>query len=627
MDIIELPDHLSNRIAAGEVVERPASVVKELVENSIDAGSSSIRVEVTEAGLQSIKVIDDGHGIQHDQCHRAFLRHATSKIRNEDDLFHVQSLGFRGEALASIAAVSRLQLKTSTGEQAGTSITLEGGRVVNEDRSDARRGTTITVNDLFYNTPARLKYMKTVHTELGHITDIMNRVAVAHPNIRFELIHNEKQMFQTTGRGDMLQIISAIYGRKVAQQMIPVEKTTLDYNISGYIAMPEINRSSRNFITTTVNGRFVKSIALAKAITNGYHTLLPIGRQPIVIINIEMDPILIDVNVHPTKLEVRFSKEKALVEAIEDMIVHALKQQTLIPSGTNQKVSKQPSVQSSFAFDQNTAQKERTTDQSEVREPIVDQWELNEPFNEMEQETGFEDEGSQPSFSEQGTVSNNEDRFFDHDDAPIYGHDPEATHAGSQVERVPVMYPIGQHHGTYILAQNETGLYIIDQHAAQERIKYEFFRDRIGFVDREVQELLVPLTFDFTPQEALIIEEYHDEFQKVGLFFEQFGQYTYIIRSHPRWFPEGEEEEMIRQMVDQLVSTSSINVSKLREDAAILMSCKRSIKANHYLNQEDMKRLLDDLRTCEDPFTCPHGRPIIIQFSSYELEKMFKRVM
>ncbi|GAA0298192.1 DNA mismatch repair protein MutL [Gracilibacillus halotolerans] len=612
MDIMELPPHLANKIAAGEVVERPASVVKELVENSIDAGSTNIKVEISEAGLQSIRVIDNGTGIPHEQVKRVFLRHATSKIRSENDLFHVRTLGFRGEALPSIASVSKMTIKTSTGEEAGITIIQEGGSVLSESRTDARKGTDILVENLFYNTPARLKYLKTVHTELGHITDIINRMAFSHPRTRFELHHNGKKLFQTTGKGGLLSIASAVYGMSVAKQMIPIETSTLDYKIDGYIARPEMNRASRGYITTIINGRYVRSIRIAKAIEAGYHTFLPIGRQPIVILNIEMDPFLVDVNVHPTKLEVRFSKEKELLQAIEEMIKNRLHQEILIPSGTEPKYIREKSIQPKFEFETR-----RDSDR-------IHQYETNSPENNsVTNERADEKSSSNDALVAPPLQENNSQM----DSQPISTVEETTTTMTSEKQRVPELEVIGQHHGTYIMAQNEEGLYIIDQHAAQERIKYEFYREKIGEVTNELQELLVPLTFEFTQQESLLIEQFKEELEQVGLFFELFGQNTYIVRSHPQWFPQGEENEMIRDMVDQLIKDQSINIHKLREEAAILMSCKRSIKANHYLDKQDMQVLLDHLRDCKEPFTCPHGRPIIIHFSQYEMEKMFKRVM
>lgn len=621
MGIFQMPDGLANKIAAGEVVERPASVVKELIENSIDAGSTWIKMEVEEAGLKRIKVTDNGHGMPEDDAECAFLRHATSKIQNETDLFRVNTLGFRGEALASIAAVSRLTVKTSLGESAGTYLTIEGGDVTAREKSDARQGTEIIVEDLFFNTPARLKYMKTIHTELGHITDLLNRLALSHPEIRFEAIHNGKSLFKTAGTGDLLQVISQVYGMSVARKMLQVKHETLDFSIEGYIAKPEVTRASRNYISTIVNGRFIKSMQLAQAINRGYHTLLPIGRSPIVVLKIDMDPILVDVNVHPTKLEVRFSKDKALFEAIENTIRDAFKRTSLIPE-MEQKYSgkKNESVQGNLQFGE--AEQKSSTRMDHT--PQVHLTQVNENTPDIGH-NGLSPESDQKR-SRDYPIQQTENPAYDSFEMPVTDYDSQ-TEIENPGERVPVMYPIGQLQGTYILAQNENGFYMVDQHAAQERIKFERFRKKLGQTENELQELLIPLTFDFSKQESIFIDHHGQELEKVGLFFEPFGNQTYIIRSHPNWFPKGFEEEVIREMIEQIMKDEKVDVERIREDAAALMSCKRSIKANHHLNNDDMFTLLQALRKCSDPFTCPHGRPVIVHFSSYELEKMFKRVM
>ncbi|MEC5422613.1 DNA mismatch repair endonuclease MutL [Virgibacillus sp. C22-A2] len=614
MKIIQMPDALANKIAAGEVVERPASVVKELVENSIDAKSTWIKVELIEAGLQLIKITDDGEGMAEEDCERAFLRHATSKIKNENDLFHVRTLGFRGEALASIASVSKLTVKTSQGDEAGTFLSLEGGNIKEKKKSDARQGSEIMVEDLFFNTPARLKYMKTIHTELGHITDLMNRLAMSHPEIRFEVTHNGKGLFKTSGTGDMLQVISHVYGMGVAKRMLPIKHETLDFSIEGYIAKPEVTRASRSYISTIINGRYIKSIPLAQAIVRGYHTLLPIGRSPIVVISITMDPILVDVNVHPAKLEVRFSKDKELFSALEETIRRKFREISLIPELQQKAAPSEKSVQRTIDFNGTTEQ--TAAPAWEYNSKINEQRSVAEPQQKQDPAINqhFSQSSLPPGASKQADSYETSEQNY-----PTEKKEPE--------QRVPSMYPIGQLQGTYIMAQNENGLYMVDQHAAQERIKYEYFKEKLGKTNNESQELLLPLTFEFSKQEALFIEQYIEELEKIGLFFESFGHQAYVIRSHPTWFPTGFEEEIIREMIEQVMSDEKINVEAIREEAAILMSCKRSIKANHYLNQEDMFRLLEDLRTTTDPFTCPHGRPIIVHFSSYELEKMFKRVM
>ncbi|MBC1774438.1 DNA mismatch repair endonuclease MutL [Listeria seeligeri] len=600
-NIVELTDALSNKIAAGEVVERPASVVKELVENAIDAGSTVIDILVEEAGLNKITIIDNGSGIEEEDVATAFLRHATSKIKNEADLFRVHTLGFRGEALPSIASVSHLTLETSTGESKGTTISLEGGKIIEQKSGHARKGTQIEVSQLFFNTPARLKYLKSLPTELGNITDILNRLALAHPNISFRFSHNGKPLLQTNGNGDLRQVIAAIYGVSIAKKSIPVKAESLDFKISGYAILPEINRSNRNYISTIINGRFIKNFALVKAIQEGYHTLLPIGRFPIIVLQIEMDPIIVDVNVHPAKLEVRLSKEKELGQLISQMIKQAFHELQLIPDGEISKKQKeiQKSEQSQMSFEENKPKEETPTLFSK---PSIPEY--------------------VPSDNDVPTEND-----FVFETAPVYTSEEHIEPKETTQERIPKMYPIGQMHATYIFAQNENGLYIIDQHAAQERIKYEFYREKIGEVSRELQELLVPIVLEFPTDEYVRLEEQKAKLEEVGVFLENFGQNSYIIRAHPTWFPKDEEEEMLREIIDEALTSPCISIHKLREDTAIMMSCKKSIKANHYLTMKDMETLLDTLREASDPFTCPHGRPVIIQYSTYELEKMFKRVM
>lgn len=621
--IIQLDDALSNKIAAGEVVERPASVVKELVENAIDAGSTVIEIEVEEAGLAKIRITDNGNGIEEDDVLLAFQRHATSKIKNENDLFRIRTLGFRGEALPSIASVSRLEMKTATGDGAGNRVVIEGGKVEVYEKASSRRGTDITITDLFFNTPARLKYMKTIHTELGNITDVVNRLALSHPEVAFRLIHNERKLLQTNGNGDVRQVLASIYGMAIAKQLVPISGESLDYKISGYASMPEVTRASRNYISTMINGRFIKNYALAKAIQEGYHTLLPIGRFPIVLLNIEMDPLLVDVNVHPSKMEVRISKEAELNELVTEIIKNAFKSKILIPSAYTQEKREVPkSEQTTLVLD------ERTND-IPVRKEIA--WErpvFSGPTIQEKTETLKVNVEPVPPIIEVENDHQNWE-YEEPEPEPNEIEQPTAvTYDDDKIEsRIPRLYPIGQMHGTYIFAQNENGLYIIDQHAAQERLKYEYFREKVGQVHAELQELLVPITLDYSTDEYLKINENRVELEKVGVFLEEFGLNSYIVRSHPQWFPKGEEKQIIEDMIEQLLSMKKVDIKKLREEAAIMMSCKASIKANRHLRNDEIQALLDDLRKASDPFTCPHGRPIIVHYSSYEMEKMFKRVM
>ncbi|WP_026574971.1 DNA mismatch repair endonuclease MutL [Bacillus sp. UNC438CL73TsuS30] len=623
--IIQLDDILSNKIAAGEVVERPASVVKELVENAIDAGSTVIEIEVEEAGLAKIRITDNGYGIEEDDVLIAFQRHATSKIKNESDLFRIRTLGFRGEALPSIASVARLEMKTSTGEGAGNRVLIEGGKVEVFEKASSRRGTDITITDLFFNTPARLKYMKTIHTELGNITDVVNRLALSHPEVAFRLIHNERKLLQTNGNGDVRQVLASIYGLGIAKQLVPITGSSLDYKISGFASMPEVTRASRNYISTMINGRFIKNYPLAKAIQEGYHTLLPIGRFPIVLLNIEMDPLLVDVNVHPSKMEVRISKEAELNELVTSIIKETFKSKILIPTAYTVAKKEMPkSEQTSLVLDEGTREipAVKEMEPQSIPAPVIQEtrprlestffnppiqkepetWDFPESFKEFHEEPN-EQEMEEESFSEPPEVEEQNE------------------------SRVPRMYPIGQMHGTYIFAQNENGLYIIDQHAAQERLKYEYFREKVGQVASELQEMLVPLTFEYSTDDFLKINENIHELENVGVFLEEFGLNSFIVRSHPQWLPKGEEKEIIEEMIEQLLSMKKVDIKKLREEAAIMMSCKASIKANRHLRNDEIQALLDDLRKASDPFTCPHGRPIIVHYSSYDMEKMFKRVM
>ncbi|WP_144700654.1 DNA mismatch repair endonuclease MutL [Fictibacillus phosphorivorans] len=621
--IVQLDEHLSNKIAAGEVVERPASVVKELVENSIDAHATRIEIEVEEGGLALIRVLDNGDGIEPEDCVLAFNRHATSKIKSEQDLIHIRTMGFRGEALPSISSVSQVELKSSTGEGPGAYLFIENGKIVKQQQTNSRKGTDLTVRNLFYNTPARLKHVKTIQTELGTISDLVNRLALANPDVSFRLKHNGKELLHTSGNGNLLQIIASVYGIQTAKNMISVSFSSLDYEVTGYIAKPEINRASRQYMSFFMNARYIKNFALSKAVQNAYHTFLPIGRFPIAILSVKMDPTIIDVNVHPSKHEARLSKETELVQLVETELRKVIRNQQLIPDVQFKKKEQRENdreEQPSFTFDYQRKEQEVQTDLTanvattqSVHRSIIETNDFPSHIRE-----------SSPPVNENVDVSA-ESFHPEMNQAPEYLDQKQRQ--DESVDKIPVMYPIGQMHGTYILAQNENGLYLIDQHAAQERIKYEYFRKKVGKVDRETQLLAVPYTFEFTASESAFLESHLETLGEVGLFLEMFGQNTFIVREHPQWFPKGYEREIILDIIQQVLDHRRIDIEKLREDAAIMMSCKGSIKANHHLRNDEIFALLESLRTSEDPYTCPHGRPITIHLSTYELEKMFKRVM
>lgn len=627
MDIIKVMDEpLANKIAAGEVVERPASIVKELVENAIDASSTTIEITLEEAGLTSIRVTDNGKGMTASDAVRSFERHATSKIDNEHDLFRIRTLGFRGEALASIAAVSKVHLWTSDGES-GTEVEIDGGRVVEHKAAALRQGTDITVSQLFFNTPARLKYMKTIQTEIGHTIDLVNRLAISHPNISFRLAHGQQLLVKTSGTGDLQRVVSDIYGIAVAKKMIPFDAENADFKVSGFVTLPEMTRASKNYMTVLINGRWVKSYTVNKAVLEALHTYLPIGRFPIVVVKVQADPYLTDVNVHPSKQYIKVSKEGELLAAVREGINSAIKRSVIVPDAAPKEKKQQSVTGVQGAFWKNPVRSSGTaqTPTSSSNYPSTDRssWTVEEDNSspKLNDEKFLEDEKS--------TSSNHQ--YFDEQSTGEHIASEDSQAAIPPTEQsisFPTLLPVGQVHGTYIVAQNEDGFYLIDQHAAQERIKYEYFRKRIAEVDHvERQMLLMPLIFHYSADEQLKIEERLDSLEEVGIFLEQFGPSAYTVKEYPSWFPAAEASSIIEDMIEQVLHTRQVNIAKLREETAIMMSCKRSIKANHYLTIEDMTRLLNDLGTMENPYTCPHGRPVLIHFTTYELEKMFKRVM
>ena len=651
-----MDEWLSNKIAAGEVVERPSSVVKELVENAIDAGSTSIEVFLEEAGLTSIQVTDNGSGMDEEDALISFGRHATSKISKEQDLFRIRTLGFRGEALASIASVSKVTLRTSDGETSGLEVHLEGGHVISKTPTPFRKGTDITVSQLFFNTPARLKYLKTIQTELGHSIDLMNRLALGYPDIAFKLVHNGGILLQTNGRGSVQQVIAAIYGMQNAKKMIPFHTESNDYKVHGFISLPEVTRASKNYISLFVNGRWVKHYLIQKAIVDAYHTYLPIERFPIVVLYVEGDPQLTDVNVHPAKLQIRLSKEQELLPLIEQAIREAIRNAIHVPlAEKKEKPARVPTEQlNMWKSNQPTFNETKLNEivqKLHGETTVVKEVPGNEFSSQSSQSTHFEQNhflgnennstviarneesynsdslGTHPVTSNENKTSFNDEYLPIFDDNESSGHEtinePEA-----KKEPFPELEIVGQIHGTYIIAQMEDGFYLIDQHAAQERIKYEYFRDKVGEVNpNERQSLLLPLTFHYSADEALILKENIQALEDVGVFLDDFGQSSFVVREHPTWFPKGFEQEVIEELIEQVLQNKKADVKKLREEAAIMMSCKKSIKANYYLTKEQMVVLLADLRRADNPFTCPHGRPVMIHFSTYEVEKMFKRVM
>ena len=633
--IIELPEVLANQIAAGEVIERPASVVKELVENAIDAGSSQIIVEIEEAGLKKIQITDNGHGIAHDEVELALRRHATSKIKNQADLFRIRTLGFRGEALPSIASVSVLTLLTAVdGASHGTKLVARGGEVEEIIPATSTVGTKVCVEDLFFNTPARLKYMKSQQAELSHIIDIVNRLGLAHPEISFSLISDGKEMTRTAGTGQLRQAIAGIYGLASAKKMVEIENADLDFEISGFVSLPELTRANRNYISLFINGRYIKNFLLNRAILDGYGSKLMVGRFPLAVIHIQIDPYLADVNVHPTKQEVRISKERELMALVSEAIVKSLKEQTLIPDALENLAkstvrNREKVEQTILPLKENNLYYEQTEltrpPQAEVADHQVNLTEERQDLNLFAKETL--DQITKPAklhFAERKLVSYDQ---LDHPELDLASLDKAYDKLESEESSsFPELEFFGQMHGTYLFAQGRDGLYIIDQHAAQERVKYEEYRESIGNVDQSQQQLLVPYIFEFPADDALRLKERMPLLEEVGVFLSEYGENQFILREHPIWMAEEEIESGIYEMCDMLLLTKEVSIKKYRAELAIMMSCKRSIKANHRIDDHSARQLLYQLSQCDNPYNCPHGRPVLVHFTKSDMEKMFRRI-
>ena len=701
-----LSAELSNKIAAGEVVERPSSVVKELVENSIDAGSTNIKVIIKEFGIQQIRIIDNGSGISNDDLARAFLRHATSKISADYDLFHIETLGFRGEALASISSVSKVTIKSCAGEAQGKMLVLEGGKVVSEEYYAPIKGTDLSVENLFYNTPARLKYLRNPHTEQANITNIIHKFALSYPNVAFELHVDGKITFKTYGDGDVHKILSKIYNMGVARNMIEFSGNNDDYKVFGYISVPEETRASKNYINIFINGRYIKNYGIQNAIIDAYGTLLMINRYPLCVINIEMDPILLDVNVHPTKQEVRLSKEAELIRLIKEVIAERLSNYTYIPQGMNNVLTKKEKakiekinfldeldnkfgdvedknifseekkepevdleVELSFPDTQeevashviqedellfggdllNNSREEKTSVQSKentsnqrsktqrIKSDLPDLSYSSHPRDnrnkfsdkptkkEIENFMNFSKKEDNSSYDDrtEKVVSNvvkDDSHFNEIKDAKIVQDDD------TKVRTLPDLKVLAQIFKTYILSEADNKLFLIDQHAAAERYNYEKLQRE--FIERKnyKKQMLIPLMFDFSVEEAAEVRNNLEKFEELGIVFEEFGDNSYVVREFPGWIEE-DEEQMIKIIVEKVLRNNNITFNELRNDAIAMASCKMSIKANQVLTDVEMNKVISDLYECKNPFTCPHGRPIITKMEKKDLEKMFKRIV
>lgn len=595
-----MDEFLANKIAAGEVVERIVSIVKELVENSIDAKSDEIKIELVESGLREIKITDNGIGMDSNDAKMAFLRHATSKIYNDDDLFNINSLGFRGEALPSIAAVSDVELRTCYKDnEVGTYIHIKGGKILEEDSSDGRVGTSFKITNLFYNTPARLKHLASSYSELSNVIDYVNKIALSYSKIKFRLVNDGKELLNTDGTGNILKVIKNIYGLDVAKRMIEVEGCNEDYNIYGYISLPEVTRSSRNHITTIVNGRVVKNSTLYKSINEAYSNYKEDSRYPVCVLIIETDPTLLDVNIHPSKLDIKFSNFDDLNSLIKNTINRALKDKMLIPSISVSGISNNKKYENlTIDIDRNNIVRE---DSSIYK-------------NKLEDLINFKNKETSPLFEE---VLEDMEEVYENTEVKV-------IEDGSK--KLPELYPVGLLLGTYIVCENEQGIYLIDQHAAKERVNYEKMSYVLSHPNGNMISPLVPIVIELPMNEYLILKENMDILDKLNIEIEEFGASSFRVVSHPTWFINGKEEDIVRQIIELiLVKEKNFSLEKFNDNLAKMVSCKMSIKANTYVDKPSMESLINDLRKCKNPYNCPHGRPSIIHFSIYELEKMFKR--
>lgn len=590
MSRIKVMDELlSNKIAAGEVVEKVVSIVKELVENSIDAKATMIKVDLKEAGLREITVTDNGIGMDKNDAQLAFQRHATSKLYTDDDLFNINSLGFRGEALPSIAAVSDVVLKTCQ-DDVGTQIHIKGGKILENKPSEGRIGTQITVTNLFYNTPARLKHLSSPYAELANVTEYVNKMALSYPKVKFILTNDEKELLNTDGSGNLLKVIKSIYGLDIAKKMLPIEISNDDYEVSGYISLPEVNRSSRNHMTVLVNGRVIKNQYLNRIINDAYFSFKEDTRYPIVVIKITADSILVDVNIHPSKQDIKFSNFEDLKNMISEVINKTIRSKLLIPKI---EVKEQPTVN-------------------------YENLSLNLERNSISEEPSLLDKQKLTNLVNFNYEPNNE---LDNEEESSYIEErPKET--------LPELYPIGLALGTYIVCENERGIYLIDQHAAQERINYEKNSYLLAHPNNDVISPLIPMIIELPNNEFIIAKEKLDIIKSYNIDIEEFGINSFRVISHPTWFPKGNEEKIVRRIIEEIVNKGKdFSLAKFNNSLAALISCKMSVKANTRITKEAQEEIINELRKCNNPFNCPHGRPTIINFTTYEIEKMFKRVV
>ncbi len=596
-----LDENTANKIAAGEVVERPASVVKELVENALDAYSRNIEVTIADGGVSFIRVADDGVGMSRPDAELAILRHATSKISTAEDLFSVHSLGFRGEALPSIAAVSRFALTTRQHDaDLATYVEVAGGTITDVREAGGGVGTVVTVADLFFNTPARRKFLKAPATESGHIHDIIGKLALSHPEVAFRLVNNNRLVLATPGNGDLLAAIASLYGPKTGPELLPVSHEEENLAVGGYVAKPTLLKSSRLWQTFIVNGRVVTSRMLAKALDNAYHSLLPKSGYPLAVLTIVLPADAVDVNVHPQKSEIKFSDENKLFKAVYRAVSAALaaaQPEQAAAATTAVPWLRSEQHQSSGGHHQGYERHEYTPRPSGP---------ASQP---MWRETPLPFAAAREAIRQEETLAGVADA-------------PPREDAGGQSAATSLI-PLGQVDDCYIIARGNGGLYIIDQHAAHERILYE----RLGAASGRIpaQTLLVPVFLDLDSREASLVGEHIEVFHDLGFSLEQVGPATFRITEMPADVPPGEARDFLHDILVLLDGRASPTAAELRHACLQTASCRAAVKAGDSLSMRQIQALLQELAATSLPYTCPHGRPAIVRFGPDELAKMFKR--
>ncbi len=587
-----MDENLANKIAAGEIIERPLSVVKELVENAIDANATEILINLKESGISEIMVSDNGTGMNEADLMLCTKRHATSKIYSDKELFKIATLGFRGEALASIFAVSKFSITTSIDGITAYELLKDGDESFEISEISRNQGTTVKINNLFYNTPARFKHLNSTYYELALIINYLNKLALTQPNISFQLTNDENEMLHTFGNGDYLGAISQVYSPKLANKMIAINAESDNFKINGYTSHPNDTRSKKNYITLAINGRIIRNYNIENAIVEGYGKFLHTNQFPITILNIELDYALVDVNIHPTKQQVKIS----LIDELETLI--------------------------SRVIDKNLKSLMYIAHSDELEDSI----DPSQPFSSSGIENQEKDINSKKFVVKDDLITTNYDNLSAKTIETFDLFEP-TTEEEYTTPRLPNLEYIGTLQNTYLLFQNEEGLYLLDQHAAQERVNYELILGKFKVREFKLQQLLTPIIIDLPADEYLLLKDKLELLADLGIIMEEFGPNTFKITEIDNFYLKaGNLKVDVEVIFAKIIKNKNLDFAQIYEDVAIMMACKSSIKANQYLTHTDAESLIKDLNSCEHPYTCPHGRPVIVNVTFKEIEKMFKRI-